>query len=53
MKIIQQGRLDAQAFIKNQLKPKPMSNNIQLNPGSFKAVIILAVCVFIAFEIFK
>jgi hypothetical protein len=53
MKIIQQDRLDVQVFIKIQLKPKPMSNNIQINPGSFKAVIILAACLLIAFEIFK
>jgi hypothetical protein len=30
-----------------------MSNNIQLNPGSFKAVIILTACVLVVFEFLK
>lgn len=30
-----------------------MSNNIHLNPGSYKAIIVLVTCLFIAFEIFK
>lgn len=30
-----------------------MSNNIQLNPGSFKVIAALAACLLIAFEIFK
>jgi hypothetical protein len=30
-----------------------MSNNIQLNPGSYKAVIILTAILLIAFEVFK
>jgi len=30
-----------------------MSNNFQLNPGSFKALMVLTVCLVIVIEIFK
>ncbi len=30
-----------------------MSNNYQLNPGSYKAVLVFTACLIIAFEIFK
>lgn len=30
-----------------------MSNNYQLNPGSYKAVLFFTVCSIIVFEVFK
>ncbi len=30
-----------------------MSNNYQLNPGSYKAVILFTACLIIVFEVFK
>jgi len=30
-----------------------MSNNYQLNPGSYKAVLLFTVCLIIAFQVFK
>jgi hypothetical protein len=30
-----------------------MSNNYQLNPGSYKAVLLFAACLIILFETFK
>lgn len=46
-----QGKRDVRLFINKKITV--MSNNFQLNPGSFKALMILMVCLVIAIEIFK
>lgn len=55
MKVLLQGGLQnkpgARLFINKKITV--MSNNLQLNPGSFKALIAFTVCLVIVIEIFK
>ena len=54
--LLQEGRLNkpgALLFIKIQLKPYTMSNNLQLTPGSYKAAIIFTTCLLLVIQIFK
>lgn len=46
-----QNKQDAPLFINKKITI--MSNNLQLNPGSFKAIIALTVCLVIVIELFK
>lgn len=48
------GKPGVHQFIKIQyLKPYIMSNNLQLTPGSYKAVIVFVTCLVLVIEIFK
>lgn len=54
--LLQEGRPNkpgALLFIKIQLKPYTMSNNLQLTPGSYKAAIIFTTCLLLVIQIFK
>lgn len=48
------GKRSALQFTKTLIyKSNIMSNNLQLTPGSFKALFVLAVCLVVVIQIFK